>query len=116
MDSIYAQLPAPVLALMTPVRVALGAFGRESSLAMVQELRNRVAREGKFRKLAVFYLPVSLIPPAAWFYDCSECQFYLEERRQCELVEGDIEPYAWCGLWVNRGEDLPLSWVERAIT
>lgn len=116
MENIYAKLPPQLLAIVTPFRLGLSLVDRDGALEMVTQLRNRVARDGQFSKLQVFYMPVTLIPPAAWFYDCADCYFYLEGTRRCELVDGNIEPYAWCGLWLNRREDQPFSWLERAVT
>ena len=109
--TIYEQLPPQILAIMTPIRLGLSLA---EVVDMVSQLRTRVARDGKFSKLQALYLPVTLIPPVAWFYECSTCEFYLWETRLCELVDGNIEPYAWCGLWINQREDLPFSWVRRA--
>lgn len=113
---LYYNLPPTILAVMTPVRLALGLLTPGVSVDMIRELRTRVAREGKFGKVSVIYTPVTPILPAAWFYDCADCTFYREQSRDCDIVKGNIEPYAWCGLWINRGEDLPFSWIERALT
>lgn len=106
------QAPIQVMAFFTPLRVAQTLVDPELRGTMAQELRARAQREGKWAKAQAFYIPVSLIPPAAWRYECSTCTFF--SQKSCELVKDVIQPYAWCALWVNRGEDNPLSWIGRA--
>jgi len=105
----YGSLPPWVLALVTPL-------GLLSEMDFRAQLRSRVARDGKFTKFQVLYFPVTPILPVAWFYHCADCVFYQKDNRTCELVQGGIAPLAWCGLWTNRQEDRPFSWVGRAVS
>ena len=111
----YESLPPQIMTLVTPLRLGLGLLDPEASMDIRVQLRSRVARDGKFTKLQVLYLPVTPLLPGPWFYDCADCIFYQWQGRTCELVQGNIEPYAWCGLWTNLQEDRPFSWVGRAI-
>lgn len=110
----YGQLPPEVLSLVTPVNVAIGLLKPEIVQNIASQLRGRVLMQGQFCKPQVAYLPVTLIPPAAYFYDCADCLFYRQSSRTCELIYGDIEPYAWCGLWLPKSNDQPFSWIGRA--
>ena len=111
----YESLPPQIMALVTPLRLGLGLLDPEQSMDIRAQLRSRLAREGKFPKFQVLYLPVTPILPVAWYYDCADCVFYQAANRTCELVQGNIAPFAWCGLWTNLQEDRPFSWVGRAI-
>lgn len=106
------EAPIPVVALFTPLRIGQTLLNPQLREALVQELRTRAQREGRWEKGQVLYFPITPIPAAAWFYECSTCTFFSFGDRSCELVKGRIEPYAWCGLWVNREEDLPFSWLR----
>ena len=111
----YGSLPPQVLALITPVRLGLGLLDPKASMDIRAQIRSRVARDSKFSKFQALYFLISPVLPLAWFYDCAECAFYQRKGRTCEVVQGDISPYAWCGLWTNLQEDRPFSWVGRAI-
>jgi hypothetical protein len=107
----YSNLPPQILAILTPLRLGAGLLSPELSAEIQTELRARVLRDGKFTKSQVLYMPVSLIPPAAWFYDCIDCTFYQGGMKTCELVTGTIAPAAWCGLWTNIQEEKPFDWI-----
>lgn len=115
----YESLPPQIMTLVTPLRLGLGLLDPEQSMDIQAQLRSRVAKEGKFSKFQALYFPVTPILPLAWFYDCADCVFYqaadFAATRTCELVQGNIAPFAWCGLWTNLQEDRPFSWVGRAM-
>lgn len=110
----FYNLPPQVMALIAPLNVAAGLLNPEIVRQVRGQLRSRRLTQGQFTKMEVFYMPVTLIPPAAYFYDCADCVFYRQSSKTCELVAGNIEPYAWCGLWINKEEDKPFSWLMRA--
>ncbi len=99
----------------TPLMAALSIFVPEVRDQTEAELRALVARQGKFTKLESFYFGVTPILPVAWFYGCSECAVYDPGARTCAFVEGRIEPYAWCPLFVPRKDDPPFSWLGRSL-
>lgn len=33
---------------------------------------------------------------------CSTCNHYIPEKKECRLVEGTIEPYGWCTLYFKK--------------
>ncbi len=99
---------------LTPLRNGLGVVNPETLNGLRRELRDQVASQGrKFSKLEVMYFPFTPIPPGVWLYDCANCEFY--RQRTCEIVEGNIFPAGWCGFWVSRVGDKPLSWVAEAV-
>lgn len=52
----------------------------------------------KLPKTMVLYLEQG--PPALIFmYQCRYCIMY-KENKTCALVDGDINPTAWCVLWL----------------
>jgi hypothetical protein len=110
----YYHLPPEVMALITPLHVAAGLVNRAAIDSVRSQLRGRVLTKGHFLKVQVGYMPVTLILPAAYFYDCADCVFYRQATKSCEVVMGNIEPYAWCGLWLPKSEDKPFSWLTRA--
>ncbi len=109
------QTSIQIVALSTPLKVAHSLVHPQVTQQTEVELRTRVASEGKWSKLQVYYFPVTLIPPAAYFYECSICRFFKFDQRSCDLVQGLIEPYAWCAVWLPMAEDKPWSWIGRAI-
>ncbi len=113
-DAFY-KLPPQVAAILAPLNVAAGIFNPEIVRQVRGQLRGRRVTQGQFLKAQVFYLPVTLILPAAYFYDCASCTFYQQSTKTCELVAGNIEPQAWCGLWLPKEEDKPFSWLSRAL-
>ena len=99
---------------LTPLRNGLGVVKPEELVKLRRELRAQVASQGrKFSKLESLYLFFTPFPPGVWLYDCANCDFYKE--RTCEIVEGKISPAGWCGFWVSRVGDKPLSWVKEAV-
>ncbi|KKM62482.1 hypothetical protein LCGC14_1521220 [marine sediment metagenome] len=110
-----AKTPIPVVAMVTPLRIAQTLVNPQLRDSMALELRQRAREEGQYSKFQVGYLPITPFPPAAFFYECSTCTFYNLKAKSCELVQGVIEPFAWCGLWINLSEDKPLSWIKRAV-
>lgn len=110
----YANLPPEVLSLVTPFNVAAGLLSPDVITEARAGLRRRVIVKGKLAKLQVAYMPLSLLPPGAYIYACSECSFFRQANKSCELVAGNIEPYAWCGLWLPQESDRPMAWVTRA--
>jgi hypothetical protein len=110
----YGQLPPEVLSLATPLNVLLGILKPEIVQNIGSQLRGRVLMEGQFCKPQVAYTPVALALPVAYVYDCADCRFYRQSSKTCELVAGNIEPYAWCGLWLPKSNDQPFSWIGRA--
>ena len=100
---------------LTPLRNALGIVNPDVLGQIRRELRDHVAREGKFSKLESLYLPFTPFPPGVWLYDCVNCELY-QQQRTCEIVEGNISPLGWCGFWVSRVGDKPLSWVTLAVS
>ncbi|KKN39343.1 hypothetical protein LCGC14_0744480 [marine sediment metagenome] len=113
------QQGLPLTALMTPLRIGLGLIFPETVVQLRQELRGLVQERGaKFTKFETGYAPFSPILPGAYFYDCSTCDFFKKESAvvaACEVVEGQIAPYAWCFLWGPTKEDAPFSWMARAV-
>lgn len=105
-----------IIPVLTPLRQGLSLLNPEVRDESLTLIRARVGTDGKFSKFEVFYFPITPIPPAAWFYDCADCVFYEPSTRGCEVVEGIIEPYAWCVLWVNNQDDKPFSWIGRAFS
>jgi hypothetical protein len=110
----YAQLPPEVLALVTPFNVGAGVLNPAVAAEARSGLRRRVIVQGKLTKIQAAFMPVTLIPPAAYFYACADCAFHRQANKSCELVAGHIEPYAWCGLWLPQEDDRPLAWLTRA--
>lgn len=113
-QDVFYTLPPQVMALLAPLNVAAGLFNPEIVNQVRAQLRGRRAAQGQFLKAQVAFMPVTLILPAAYFYDCADCVFYRQSSKTCELVAGNIEPYAWCGLWLPRDGDRPFSWIGRA--
>lgn len=113
-EQAFYHLPPQVMSILAPLNVGAGLFNPETVSQLRGQLRGRRVTQGQFLKAQVFYMPVSLIPPAAYFYDCAGCAFYRQSSKTCELVEGNIEPYAWCGLWLPQDDDNPFSWLARA--
>ncbi|KKM75911.1 hypothetical protein LCGC14_0833070 [marine sediment metagenome] len=109
-----ALLPDLVLAT-TPLWMGASLFNPELRTELASLIRARVVRDGKFTKLMAMYMPISLMPPGAWFYECSTCPFFQAAAESCEVVEGSVQAYAWCPLWVSRPEDSPFSWIARAV-
>ncbi len=109
----FYKLPPEVMALVTPLNVAAGLLNPQIVNEVRGQLRGRRVTQGQFSKAQVAYLPVTLILPAAYFYDCADCSFYRQSSKTCELVAGNIESYAWCGLWLPRDGDQPFSWLKR---
>ncbi len=100
---------------LTPLRNALGIVNPDVLNQIRRELRDQVVSQGrKFSKLESLYLPFTPFPPGVWLYDCANCEFY--QQRTCEIVEGNIAPAGWCGFWVSRVGDKPLSWVAQAVS
>ncbi len=105
-----------VNALATPLRAAVSIVVPEERDRTEQDLRAQVQQQGrKFTKVESFYIPVALLPPGVWFYECATCAVFEPGPRTCALVEGNIEPYAWCPLWVPRPDDPPFSWLARMV-
>jgi hypothetical protein len=94
--------------------VGAGLFNPDIVKQVRGQLRGRKLTQGQFQKTQVFYMPVTLLLPAAYFYDCSTCVFNQQATKTCELVAGNIEPYAWCGLWLPKDDDTPFSWLSKA--
>ena len=110
------QQPIPPIAAMTPLRNGVGLLFPETLVQLRQEFRGQVASQGRpFSKIESLYLPFTPFLPLAWAYDCGNCVFYQCQARTCEIVDGSIEPVAWCGFWVSRVEDPPFSWMVRAL-
>ncbi len=112
----YSTLPPQVMALLTPLNVAAGLLNPQMVKQIRGELLGRRIFQGQYSKMMVGYLPVTLIPPAAYFYDCADCTFYRQSTKTCALVAGNIEPYAWCGLWLPKDDDKPFAWLTKAWT
>jgi hypothetical protein len=112
-DAFY-NLPPQLMSILAPLNVGAGIFNPEIVRQVRGQLRGRRVTQGQFVKTQVFFMPVTLILPAAYFYDCADCAFYQQSTKTCELVAGNIEPYAWCGLWLPQEEDKPFSWLARA--
>ena len=110
----FYHLPPQVMALLAPLNVGAGLLNPQIVNQVRAQLRGRRVTQGQFLKVQVGYMPVTLILPAAYFYDCADCVFYRQSSKTCELVAGNIEPYAWCGLWLPRDGDKPFSWLLRA--
>ncbi len=110
----FYDLPPQVMSIMAPLQVAAGIFNPEIVRKVRGQLRGRRVTHGQFLKTQVFFMPVTLIPPAAYFYDCFDCTFYRQSTKTCELVAGNIEAYSWCGLWLPKEDDQPFSWITRA--
>jgi hypothetical protein len=111
----FSYLPPQVMAAIAPLHVAFGLVNPETVSQVRAQLASRVKDRGQFSKRQVFYQPVTLILPAAYFYDCADCGFYRQANRSCQVVAGNIEPYAWCGLWLPRSKDQPFSWIGRTL-
>lgn len=109
----FSVLPPQIMALGAPLHVAFGLVNPETVNQVRVQLASRVKAEGQFSKSQVFFQPVTLILPAAYFYDCADCSSYRQGNRTCQLVAGNIEPFAWCGLWLPRTNDKPFSWLSR---
>lgn len=110
----FYHLPPQVMGMVAPLNVAAGLLNPDIVRDVRGQLRGRRAVQGQFLKPQVFYLPVSLIPPGVYFYECSSCVFYRQSGKTCELVAGNIEPYAWCAIWLPKEGDRPFSWLARA--
>ncbi len=105
------KTPPPAI----PLRAALSLVCPEVRAQTEAALRDQVAAQGRpFTKLEAGYFGITPVLPAAWFYDCADCVFFKGDARTCDIVEGHIEPYGWCPLWVQRQDDPPFSWVARA--
>lgn len=76
----------------------------------VDEIEQTVAKEGKFSKSAVAYIPLAP-PPLFWDYKCKKCRFWVEPN-SCTVVEGDISPRAWCAIWLPPDGKPPFSWIR----
>ena len=113
LEQAYYHLPPEVMSLVTPLNVAAGLFNPEITAQVRNQLKSRVLTKGQFLKPQVAYLPVTLILPAAYFYDCADCALYRQSTKTCEVVAGNIEPYAWCGLWLPKAGDKPFTWLSR---
>lgn len=109
----FYDLPPQVMAILAPLNVGAGLLNPEIVKQLRGQLRGRRVTQGQFLKAQVLFMPVSLIMPAAYFYDCADCTFYRQSSKSCELVAGNIEPYAWCGLWLPKEGDQPFSWLAR---
>lgn len=117
----YATDPPQYLAAVTPFHVAWSLQDPELIPAIRDVLLTRINQNGKFGKFSVYYLPVTLLPPAAYFYECSTCTFYSPNNpntnlgeKTCAIIDGIIEPYAWCGLWLPTLNDQPLLWLKQS--
>ena len=108
-------LQAQAMAARTPFRAALSILVPEARAQTEADLRAQVAAQGRqFTKLEALYFGITPILPVAWFYACADCVFFNSEARTCAIVEGNIEPQAWCPLWVQNEGDKPFSWFARA--
>ncbi|MCJ7663295.1 MAG: hypothetical protein MUO24_03540 [Desulfobacterales bacterium] len=112
-QSAFYHLPPQVMSILAPLNVGAGLLNPEIVKQVRGQLRGRRVAGGQFLKAQVLYMPVSLIMPAAYVYDCAGCTFYRQSSKTCELVAGNIEPYAWCGLWLTQEGDQPFSWLAR---
>lgn len=99
--------------LTTPLDVGLSLIKPGIIQSKRSEILAQVRSHGQYNKLEAAYIPVTLILPVAWFYECSTCSFYRPSSKSCEPVSGTIEPFAWCLLWLPQENDLPLSWLGR---
>jgi hypothetical protein len=111
-DDLY-RLPPQVAAILVPLNVGAGLLNPQVVDNVRAQLRGRRVSQGQFTKSQVLYAPVTPVLPAAYFYDCADCVFYRQASKTCELVSGNIEPYAWCGLWLPKDSDQPFSWLTR---
>ena len=115
MMTILRRLPRSLVLGTTPLWMGVSLVDPGLRTELTSLIRARVARDGKFSKLGAIYVPISLIPPGAWFYECSTCPFFQAAAEKCEVVEGSIQAYAWCALWVSRQGDFPLDWARKAV-
>jgi hypothetical protein len=85
----------------------------------ITELNNYVALNGKFTKFEVGYLPISP-PPLFWDYKCKKCMSYIPAidttKPQCNWVNGDIGPGAWCSIWIAPSNYKAFSWPKELIS
>jgi len=110
----YYGVPRQIMSLLAPLDVGRGLIDPDRVAQARQAIASRAFSQGQFAKLEVFYMPVTLIPPGAYFYDCADCVFYRQASKTCQVVQGNIEPYAWCGLWLPKEGDQPFAWLTRA--
>jgi len=79
----------------------------------VDEINERVAKEGKFAKPSVAYMPFSP-PPVFWDYKCRKCRYW-QEPDACEVVEGKISPQGWCAIWIPPQDYKAFSWPQELL-
>lgn len=76
----------------------------ERQKSQAEDLAELVVEFGQFNQSTdgngSHYAPADKNPFKAEGLVCSNCVFYNELTRQCQIVEGDIEPEAVCKLWV----------------
>jgi hypothetical protein len=93
--------------------------------AWLTELNNYVALNGKFSKFETGYFPFSP-PPFMWDYKCRKCRAYIPTQivhdslqnatsPQCQWVEGNISPSAWCSIWSPPDTYAPFTWINELL-
>lgn len=102
--------------LNTPLRFGSSLLTDQVSVEQIEaELLAETRVRGKFTKLEAVYLPFTPVPPLAFFYECSTCRLYQPGKDRsaggCQVVEGEILPYAWSALWLPNRQDRPLGWL-----
>ena len=113
--TIVKRLPQGLVLGTTPLWMGVSLVNPEVRDEVAGLIRAKVARDGKFSKLMAMYMPISLLPPGAWFYECSTCSLFNAAAESCEAVEGSIAAYAWCPLWVSGSADAPFAWIGKAV-
>lgn len=107
-----AMAPPQVLAMTVPLEVGRGLIVPGVTEQTRNVLVARVAKNGKFQKSSVFYMPYSFVPPGAYCYQCRNCTFYQSGKQTCEVVDDIVQPYSWCGLWLPLVDEKPYTWGE----
>ena len=74
-------------ALATVAAVSAG-IGLTSALAQAKKLKQKLVKyqdEPKFKR------------------KCDECKFWVaDDKKECEIVEGEISPNGWCIRWAKK--------------
>jgi hypothetical protein len=67
-------------------------------------LARAASRTGKLSKRAVSYTPKADMPSES----CRWCVHY-RDRNSCSMVEGHINPFAWCDRFIKRAVPVPVK-------